>query len=66
MIKVIVHNRDTVEVEGPRRVRDILKQLDILENTVLVARGEELLTPDRLVEDGETIEIIPAISGGRY
>ncbi|RME63511.1 MAG: thiamine biosynthesis protein ThiS [Nitrospirae bacterium] len=64
MIKVIIHNRQPVEIEGPRKVRDILKELDILENTVLVAKGEDLLTPDITVQDGETIEIIPAISGG--
>jgi len=64
MITVIIHNQKNKEVEGPKKVRDILKELGILENTVLVARGEELLTPDRTVEDGETIEIIPAISGG--
>ncbi|RME69324.1 MAG: thiamine biosynthesis protein ThiS [Nitrospirae bacterium] len=64
MITIILHNQGNKEIKGPRRVREILKELNILENTVLVARGEDLLTPDEIVHDGETIEIIPAISGG--
>jgi sulfur carrier protein len=64
MIKIILHNGEIKEMEGPKQVRYILKSLGILENTVLVARGDELLTPDRVVQDGETIELIPVISGG--
>ncbi len=64
MIRVILHNGKVEEFEGPKQVRQILKELGILENTVLVARGEELLTPDRIVQEGETIELIPVISGG--
>ncbi len=64
MIKVIIHNQGTKEIEGPKKVRQILRELGILENTVLVAKGDDLLTPDITVQDGETIEIIPAISGG--
>jgi|Deesub1362B_J571_1020462.scaffolds.fasta_scaffold00011_133 sulfur carrier protein len=64
MIKVVLHNGRTEEIEGPKQVRQILKELGILENTVLVARGEDLLTPDRIVQDGEIIELIPVISGG--
>lgn len=52
------------EIEGPREVKAILRRLNILENTVLVVRDEELLTPDRLLEAGDTIELIPVISGG--
>lgn len=64
MIRVNHYNGKTVEIEGPKRVREILKQLGVLENTVLVARGDELLTPDRTVQEGEEIELIPVISGG--
>ena len=65
MIKIIFPDGRKEEIEGPKQVRHILKSLNILENTVLVAKGEELLTPDRTVNKGETIEIIPVISGGR-
>ncbi len=64
MITVKERNGKVHYVEGPREVRAILRRLNILENTVIVVKGEEILTPDRQVEDGVTIELIPVISGG--
>jgi sulfur carrier protein len=49
---------------GNRRVRDLLQELQINPETVLVVRGEDLLTPDELIKDEETVEVVPAISGG--
>lgn len=64
-MKVILRNpRREVEVAGRRRVRELLKELDILPDTVLVLRGDQLLTADQVVEEGDEIEIRPAISGG--
>lgn len=65
-MKVILRNpRRELEVVGRRRVKDLLRELEILPDTVLVIRGEELLTADQVVDEGEEIEIRPAISGGR-
>ncbi len=64
MIRVVERNGKEHLIEGPKEVRAILRKLNILENTVLVVKGDELLTPDRMVEDGATIELIPVISGG--
>lgn len=63
-VKIRMPDGSFLDFEGPREVRAILRRLNILENTVLVVRGEELLTPDRLLRDGDTIELIPVISGG--
>jgi sulfur carrier protein len=64
-MKVILRNpRREVELAGRRRVKELLKELEILPETVLVIRGEELLTADQVVEEGDEIEIRPAISGG--
>lgn len=64
-MKVILRNpRREVELAGRRRVKDLLKELNVLPDTVLVIRGEELLTADQVVEEGDEIEIRPAISGG--
>lgn len=64
-MKVILRNpRREVELVGSRRVRELLKELDILPDTVLVIRGEELLTTDQVVGEADEIEIRPAISGG--
>lgn len=64
-MKVILRNpRREVEVAGGRRLRDILKELDIVPETVLVIRGDSLITADQVVGDEETIELRPVMSGG--
>lgn len=66
MMKVILRNpRREVEVAGRRRVRELLKELDILPETVLVIRGDEMITADTVVGDEDVIELRPVISGGR-
>jgi sulfur carrier protein len=64
-MKVVLRNpRREVEVRGNRRVREILKELDIIPETVLVIRGDTLVTADQLVADADTIELRPVMSGG--
>lgn len=53
-----------VEMHGRRRVKDILRELDILPGTVLVIRGADLLTADEVVGDGDELEVRPVMSGG--
>jgi sulfur carrier protein len=53
-----------VEVRGPRRVREVLKELNFLPESVLVVRGDDLVTEDELLKDEDRIEIRPVISGG--
>ena len=53
-----------VEVAGNRRVKDVLRDLAILPETVLVIRGDDLVTADQVVGDTDTIEIRPVMSGG--
>ena len=64
-MKVILRNpRREVEVVGGRRVKDILRELDILPDTVLVIRGYDLVTADQVVRDDDVIELRPVMSGG--
>jgi len=49
---------------GRRRVGDLIRSLGIVAGTVIVIRGEELLTDDDLVEDDQAIELRAVISGG--
>ena len=64
-MKVILRNpRREVEVAGGRRVKDVLRELAIIPETVLVIRGDELITADQLVREDETIELRPVMSGG--
>ena len=53
-----------VELAGCNRVKDVLKELDILPGTVLVIRGSDLLTADEVVGEGDELEVRPVMSGG--
>lgn len=65
-MKVILRNpKREVEMAGRRRVRELLKELDILPETVLVILGDEMITADTVVGDADVIELRPVISGGR-
>jgi sulfur carrier protein len=66
VINVVLRNpRREVAVTGGRRVKDILRELDVVPETVLVIRGDDLITADQIVADGDTIELRPVMSGGR-
>jgi sulfur carrier protein len=64
-MKVVLRNpRREVEVAGNRRVKEILRELGILPETVLVIRGDDLVTADQVVSDADIIELRPVMSGG--
>ena len=64
-MKVILRNPNReVEIPGGRRVRDLLRELNILPDTVLVIRGKELLTGDTAIGENDQVEVRPVISGG--
>ena len=64
-MKIILRNpRKEIEVEGKRRVKELLVELDILPGTVLVIRGNELLTSDTVVGGDDVLEVRPVMSGG--
>ena len=56
--------RRTVELQGRRRVSQLLADLGILPGTAMVIRGDLLLTDGEVVEDGDEVEIRAVISGG--
>jgi sulfur carrier protein len=64
-MRVILRNpRREVDVAGNRRVKDVLRELDILPETVLVIRGDSMMTADQLVGADDVIELRPVMSGG--
>ena len=64
-MKVLLRNpRREIEVSGKRRVKELLIELDVLPSTVLVIRGNELLTGDAVVGGDDVLEVRPVISGG--
>jgi sulfur carrier protein len=65
-MKVVLRNpRREVEVAGGRRVKDVLLELQIIPETVLVIRGDELVTADQMVREDDVLELRPVMSGGR-
>jgi len=64
-MKVSLRNPSrTVEVDGPLRVSTLLDRLDVNPESVLVIRGDELVTGDVEIADDDEIELRPVISGG--
>lgn len=53
-----------IDLDGPRRVLDLLTELGIDPDTVLVIREKTLLTREERLEGDDRLEIRPVISGG--
>ena len=58
------HPTRTVEVRGPKKVKELLRELDLVVEAHLVIKGDDLVTEDEMLYDGDQIEIRPVISGG--
>ena len=64
-MRVRLRNPDReIDLEGGRRVADVLSELGIDVDTVLVIRGGELVTRSARVAEDDELEIRPVISGG--
>ena len=64
MLVVLRNPRREVEVPGPLSVAALLTKLEIVPESVLVIRGDTLVTHDARLLDDDRIEIRPVISGG--
>jgi sulfur carrier protein len=53
-----------LDIQGPMRVKQLLEQLQLTPEAYLVIRGDELVTEDEKLNDGDSIEIRSVISGG--
>jgi tRNA-5-methyluridine54 2-sulfurtransferase len=65
IVRVRLRNPDReVELEGPRRVDEVLEELEVNPTTVLVIRDGELVPGSTMLEDADDIEVRSVISGG--
>lgn len=62
--KMIFRDRE-FEVKAGQTIRDAIIACGLLPETVLPVKDGELLTDDNIVEEGDTIQLIAVISGGR-
>lgn len=64
-MKIHLHNpkRET-EIQGRLRADELCRRLGLNRESVLIIRGDELVTGDAVLDDGDTVEIRPVISGG--
>ena len=64
-VKVVLRNpRRELQIAGPLRVHALLDRLDLNRESVLVIRGDTLVPGDDVLDDADTVEIRPVISGG--
>lgn len=64
-MKVILRQpRREVEVSGVTNVRRLLDRMGVVGESVLVIRGDELLTADTVLNAEDVVELRPVISGG--
>ncbi len=64
-MKVKLRNPDrVVEVSGPHNVVSLLRELQIVPESVLVIRDSTLLTRDERLEESDELEVRPVLSGG--
>jgi len=53
-----------VEIKGPKRVAELLRDLNLVQEAYLVIRGDNLVTEDEVLKDDDEVEVRPVISGG--
>jgi sulfur carrier protein len=64
-MRVVLRNpRREVDIAGPMRVEALLRHLDVNRESVLVIRGDTLVTGDAVLDDADQVEVRPVISGG--
>lgn len=58
------HPSRSITIKGPKRAKDLLRELNLVVEAHLVIREDELVTEDEMLFDQDQIEIRPVISGG--
>lgn len=58
------HPERDIEVKGPKKVKELLRELNLVVEAHLVIKDQDLVTEDEMLSDRDTVEIRPVISGG--
>jgi sulfur carrier protein len=60
----IIYRDKQWELRGRRRVRDAIKEIGLIPQTVLAVRGGRLLTEDVMLDEHDEVKLVAVISGG--
>jgi sulfur carrier protein ThiS len=64
-MKLLLRNpRRELELPAPSTVAQLLRDLDVVPESVLVIRNDTLATKDEHLRDSDVVEIRPVVSGG--
>jgi len=64
-MKVLLRNpKRELDVPAPRNVGQLLRDLDVVAESVLVIRNDTLATHDERLAEDDVVEIRPVVSGG--
>jgi sulfur carrier protein len=64
-MKVVLRNpRRELDIEGATTVNALLARLEIVAESVLVIRNDELVTRDARLVPTDVVELRPVVSGG--
>jgi sulfur carrier protein len=64
-MRVVLRNpRRELDVAAPRTVAHLLRDLDVVPESVLVIRNDTLVTRDERLTEDDVVEIRPVVSGG--
>lgn len=64
MPAIIIWRKQEIEINAPVSVKDALEQLNLTAESYLVLCNGELITEDRILQDGEIAKLIPVMVGG--
>jgi sulfur carrier protein ThiS len=62
-VTLILRNQE-YQVRPGMTLRDALRKLEILSESVLATRDGEMIVDEEILRDGEVIKLIAVISGG--
>jgi sulfur carrier protein len=64
-MRVVLRNpKRELDVVAPANVGQLLRDLDVVHESVLVIRNDTLATHDEVLHDDDIVEIRPVLSGG--
>ncbi|MDP9333412.1 MAG: MoaD/ThiS family protein [Actinomycetota bacterium] len=64
-MRVVLRNpKRELDVPAPRNVGRLLRDLEIVAESVIVIRNDTLATNDERLSEGDVVEIRPVTSGG--